>query len=297
VESYRPYSSYKPSGKGWLGEIPEHWEVKRLKYASIRSAIYGANEPSDSYIDEGVRFIRTTDIDDFGILNPSNPVYVDNKNLKDYILNDGDFLFSRSGTIGRTFVFNSDLHDVCAYAGYLVKFVLGKHLLSQFLFYFSKTIQFKDWLSFSVIQSTIGNINGQKYANMPIIIPPLPEQQSIAAFLDRETTKIDDLTSKYQRLIELLQEKRTALITKAVTRGLDPNVSFKNSGDKWLGNIPSHWKLKRVREIGILKGGSGFPDDEQGLQDEEIPFYKVSDMNLHGNETFLIVANNYISKG
>lgn len=79
--------------------------------------------------------------------------------------------------------------------------------------------------------------------------PPLDEQRAIASFLDRETAKIDGLVAKKERLIELLQEKRTALITRAVTQGLDPNVPMKDSGVEWLGNIPAHWEVKRVRHL------------------------------------------------
>ena len=81
---------------------------------------------------------------------------------------------------------------------------------------------------------------------IPIQLPPLPEQIAIAAFLDRETARIDALVSKKERLIELLQEKRTALITRAVTRGLDPEAPMKDSGVEWLGEIPAHWEIAPV---------------------------------------------------
>ncbi len=114
--------------------------------------------------------------------------------------------------------------------------------------------------------------------------PSRREQRAIAAFLDRETARIDALVAKKERLIELLQEKRTALITRAVTKGLDPNVPMKGSGVEWLGEIPAHWDVVPLKRIGELQAGAGFPESDQGIATEEIPFFKVGDMGAPGNE-------------
>jgi len=267
MNQYKPYLEYKSSCVEWLGEIPSHWGVKKLKQASKKSALYGANEPSDSYSLDGIRFLRTTDIDDSGKLNHTSSVYLDQELVKEYLLADGDILFSRSGTLGRTYVHNAKLYGSCAYAGYLVRFVLKNYLLPKYVFYYSKTNQYYDWLNLSIIQSTIGNVNGQKYANMPIIIPPLPEQRGIAAFLDRQTAKIDALIEKYQRLIQLLQEKRAALITHAVTHGLATNVPLKDSGVEWLGKIPDHWKIKKQKYLARFNYGDSLSDVNRELGD------------------------------
>ena len=91
-------------------------------------------------------------------------------------------------------------------------------------------------------------IRMDQWRSLVVPLPPYPEQKAITAFLDRETAKIDALMARKERLIELLQEKRTALITRAVTRGLDPNVPMKNSGVEWLGEIPTHWVVKTAQE-------------------------------------------------
>ena len=116
-----------------------------------------------------------------------------------------------------------------------------------------------------------------------LAFPPLPEQHAIAAFLDRETAKIDALVAKKERLIELLQEKRTALISRAVTKGLDLDVPMKDSGVDWLGEIPAHWDVKRLKHLGELQAGAGFPDNEQGNLTQEYPFFKVGDMGRTAN--------------
>ena len=244
---YKPYPEYRDSGVEWLGRIPGHWEVKKLKYLCNKSAVYGANESSNSYSESGIRFLRTSDIDDNGDLIDDNPIHVDPSSVQDYRLTDGDLLLSRSGTIGRSFVYDRGRHGECAYAGYLVRFVPNEKLVPRFAFYFTKSSSFQDWLHVSVIQSTIGNVNGQKYANMLMPTSEVAEQQAIVEFLDRETSRIDELVAKKQRLIDLLQEQRTALITCAVTNGLDSDATMKDSGVEWLGEIPAHWDINRFK--------------------------------------------------
>ena len=114
-EGYKPYSAYKPSGDQWLGDIPRHWEILRLKHVSTRYGLYGANVPASFYVADGVRFVRTTDISDYGQLT-SDGVFVPGELVQDYVLDDGDILLSRSGTVGRSFLYKQDLHGPCAYA-------------------------------------------------------------------------------------------------------------------------------------------------------------------------------------
>ncbi|MCB0185336.1 MAG: restriction endonuclease subunit S, partial [Caldilineaceae bacterium] len=175
---WRAYSEYKASGIEWLREVPQHWVVGPLKFFCSESAIYGANESANNYSDAGVRFVRTSDIDDYGHLKNDGGVYLNESSVFDYLLQDGDLLLSRSGTIGRSFVYREDTHGKAAYAGYLVCFRLNRYLDPRFAFYFTKSVVFQDWLAVSVITSTIGNINGHKYANMPLPKPPLPEQRA-----------------------------------------------------------------------------------------------------------------------
>lgn len=205
----------------WLGDVPSHWTVARLKQVCCESALYGANESAESYADDGVRFLRTTDIDDNGGLRTEGAVYLDRALVGEYILKNGDLLISRSGTLGRSFIYNAQRHGECAYAGYLVRFVLDRDMEPRFAFYFTKSRHFADWLSISVIQSTIGNVNGQKYANMPLPVPPLDEQRGIVAYLDRETSRLGELIGKVREHIGALREHRTALISAAVTGKID----------------------------------------------------------------------------
>ena len=240
------YAEYARSSVSHLGALPSHWRVLPLKRQCLRSALYGANETADAYVDDGVRFLRTTDITDDGRVAGEGAVYVTDEAAADYLLNDGDLLLSRSGTLGRSLCFETRKHGTCAYAGYLVRFVPGPQLVPRYAFWFTKSLPFADWLRVSVIQSTIGNVNGQKFANMQMSAPPSNEQHVIADFLDRETEKIDALVAKKQRLIDLLEEKRGALISHAVTKGVDPDVPMKDSGWSLVGDVPRHWHTPRL---------------------------------------------------
>jgi type I restriction enzyme S subunit len=258
------YERTKPSCVEWLGDVPEHWTVVPFKHCCRRFAIYGANMSSDDYVPDGVRFLRTTDIDELGQLQPEG-VFIEPEQAREYLLKNEDILLSRSGTLGRAFVYRSEIHPACAYAGYLVRFVPNARLNARFLFHFTKSIAFTDWLQTQIIASTIGNVNGQKYAQCPLPLPEREEQDSIAAFLDRETGRVDRLVMKKLEIIERLKEKRSALISRTVTRGLPPSAAhaagvpgcprLKSSGLDWLGDIPAHWEVRKFsREVAIAEG-------------------------------------------
>jgi type I restriction enzyme, S subunit len=166
------YDSYKDSGVEWIGEIPNSWSKSKFKYLTTKNVQYGVNSSSDNYTDDGIRFIRTTDIDDFGNLKPGGVFVsqneIDESQITDYL----DFLVSRSGTLGRTYLHKLD--EQMTYGGYLVRFNFGKLITSKFLQYYCYSTNFWDWISLNTIVSTIGNVNGQKYNNMDVPSHPSP---------------------------------------------------------------------------------------------------------------------------
>ena len=233
------YPEYKEGGPEWIGEIPSHWKQSRFKYESLVPVQYGLNISPDFYIKQGIRFIRTTDITDDGKLIDKG-VYLKEESVeKIYLTQPNDLLISRSGTLGKTYLHQSD--EKCTYGGYLVRFNFGCSVKSRFIFYFTKSRCFEHWIVLNTVQSTIGNVNGQKYANLKIPLPSFAEQTQIVNFLDRKTEQIDELIRIKARRVELLQEQRTALINQVVMKGLDPNVEMKPSGVKWIGEIPKDW--------------------------------------------------------
>ena len=217
-----PDAQLKPSGVEWLGDVPEGWEVKRLKRILAQPLQYGANESAE--IDDPTlpRFVRITDVHEDGTLRDdtfrSLPIHV----AEPYLLEDGDLLFARSGaTSGKTFLYRESW-GVCAYAGYLIRARIDQHkAVPSFVKYFTLSVNYWQWLSAIYIQATIQNVSAEKYADLQVPIPPLPEQRAIADFLDRETGKIDRLAAKVDEAIGRLQEYRAALITAAVTGKID----------------------------------------------------------------------------
>ena len=273
----RRYPEYKESGVEWIGEIPSHWRKSRLKYESLVPVQYGLNINSDLYVEQGMRFIRTTDITEDGELIDTG-VYLKAESVeKIYLTQPNDFLISRSGTLGRTYLHRSD--KKYTYGGYLVRFNFGCSVKSRFIFYFTRSQCFEHWITLNTVQSTIGNVNGQKYSNLEIPVPSFSEQHQIANFLDRKTGQIDELIRIKERRIELLHEQRTALINQAVTKGLAPNVEIKPSGVEWIGEIPKDWEaipIKHTLQIAkdsIRTGPFGSSLKSHEFQDKGIRVY------------------------
>jgi hypothetical protein len=248
IDELKCYPATKNSGVPWLGEVPAHWDIRPMETLCSQSALYGANVTATSYAHHGVRFLRTTDITEEGGLKPSG-VFLPADCVNDYLLKDGDILISRSGTIGRSFLYDATLHGSCAYAGYLVRFVPLSIVLPKYLFFFTKTHAFADFLKVMAVSSTIENVNGEKYANSPSPLPPLNEQRAIVRFLDYADRRIRRYIRAKQKLIKLLEEQKQAIIHRAVTRGLDPKVRLKPSGLPWLGDVPEHWDVARSKTL------------------------------------------------
>jgi type I restriction enzyme S subunit len=250
----RRYDSYKDSGVEWIGEIPSHWGKSKFKYLTIKDVQYGINSSSDNYSDGGIRFIRTTDISNNGELSEEG-VFINEEIVPQFQITEYlDFLISRSGTLGRTYLHLTN--EKMTYGGYLVRFNFSKLELSKFINFYCLSTPFWDWIELNTIVSTIGNVNGQKYSNLELPLPPFSEQQQIVSYLDTKTSLIDSLIEKTYRKIELLKENRTSLINEVVTKGLNPNVEMKDSGVEWIGEIPSGWEKKKIGYVSKLFTGN-----------------------------------------
>ena len=243
------YPSNRDSGIEWLGDIPQHWGLKRLKWVLTEPLKYGANEVAEFEDHAEPRYIRITDFGDDGKLRDDTFKSLSLKIAEDYFLKEGDVLFARSGaTVGKTFQFKNYSGKAC-FAGYLIKASPNENeVLSDFLYAFTKSNAYDNWKNSIFSQATIQNIGADKFEVLPVTVPPLPEQQAIAAYLDGKTHKIELLIEKKKRFIELLKEQRTAIINQAVTRGIDPNVKLKDSGIEWIGEIPERWSV-----VGLTK--------------------------------------------
>ena len=164
-----------------------------------------------------------------------------------YILEDGDILFARSGaSVGKTF-FYENKYGCSAFAGYLIKASVNKaKVFAKYIYYNTLGNNYEEWKSRSFIQATIQNIGADKYNTYIVPIPPLEEQKSIAAYLDKKTEQVNGLVAAKQKQIELLKEYKQSLIANAVTKGINPKVKMKDSGINWIGKVPEHWEIDKL---------------------------------------------------
>ena len=243
---YKPYPVYKPSGVEWLGEVPAHWEVKRLKYSAPLRNDKVANKPEDA------AYVGLENIEPWTgeLLLDHQPDSVDSTVVT---FAPGDVLFGKL----RPYLAKVAHPD---FEGTATSEVLVMRPLEEcsqsYLAYCLLNAPYIRWIDTLTYGAKMPRVSPDEVACSSIPLPPLPEQQAIAAFLDRDTARIDALVAKKERLIELLQEKRTALITRAVTRGLEPEAPMKDSGVEWLGEMPAHWEVKRLKHF-VRKVGSG----------------------------------------
>ena len=250
---YKPYPAYKPSGVEWLGEIPAHWEVRRLKYlATVNDE--ALSEDTDP--DMEITYVDIGNVDSVaGITGTEDLVFENAPSRARRIVRQGDVIISTVRTYLRAIarIESADANLIVS-TGFAV--IRPRNLDDGFVAYALSSPYFVERIVAHSTGVSYPAINASELACLDIAFPPLPEQRAIAAFLDWETARIDELVERKQRLIALLQEKRTALITRAVTRGLDLGVQMKDSGVEWLAEIPKDWEVKRLKHM-VSKIGSG----------------------------------------
>lgn len=226
-----------------------------LKYFCDGPPVYGLNIPAERYVASGVRFLRTTDVGNDGRLAPDVAgVFLDGLDVpRDHILRDGDLLFSRSGTLGRSLLFQAQ-STPCTHAGYLVRFRLNESNYPPYLAYCAQSSLMQDAVGADASESTIGNFNAEKYANVQLPWWPTSTQQAIADYLDRETARIDALIAAKRRMVALLDERwQVVMHDAAAGRTTRRTGQRRVTSVPWLTDVPSHWrdghlKLARIRQ-------------------------------------------------
>ncbi len=208
----------KDSGVECIGKIPTTYSICKLKYLLKNPLKYGANESGIPYSDSLPRYIRITDITPDGNLKYTGKLSLSEESAKDYILEDGDILFARSGaTVGKTFIYYQS-YGRSAYAGYLIKASLNNKVSPKFIYYYTCSSLYEIWKNSIFIQSTIQNIGADRYANLPVPVPKtLQEQEEIADYLDAKCAEIDKLIAKKEQLVKELESYKKSLIYEVVT--------------------------------------------------------------------------------
>ena len=249
--SFPRYPSYKDSGVEWLGAVPEHWKTSRLK-DSLKE-LYSGGTPesgnSDYWADDEVESIPWVAIGDMTRApvvatteKRITPAGLASKRLR--VLPAGTLLYSMYASLGKVAVLGLPATINQAILG----IVPDPDKADQgFLRYWLNKIE--SHLELFSSSNTQDNLNAGKIRSFALLVPPLPEQTQIAAFLDRETAKIDALVAEQRRLMELLKEKRQTVISHAVTQGLNPHAPMKPSGIEWLGDVPAHWEVTPIGHL------------------------------------------------
>ena len=248
MSHYKPYPAYKDSGVEWLGKVPEHWSIRQLKsLARLTTGITPPTDNPDNYADDGFAWVRPEDLDELG--RPTLASKFLSETGKEYVrqISEESSLICCIGTIGKV--------------GYVDRAVSTNqqitsaefHTSGRFFFYTLRASS--QALDASAVGNVIRILNTDRLGSIAYPHPSTTECSLIAAHLDRETARIDALVEKKTRFIELLREKRQALITHAVTKGLDPNVKMKDSGVEWLGEVPEHWGVTTISRLFEIKAG------------------------------------------
>lgn len=272
ARSWKPYSEYRETGVHWLGKVPAHWDMRRLKTSLVRNdgGVWGED------IDlEGTIVLRSTEqaVDGKWTIDDPARRFLSSKERAAALLAEGDLVITKSSGsalhIGKTSLVNAKVAALsCCFSNFMQRLRCDSRSDPRFVHYLLNSPVGREQFDYGSNTTTgLANLNGGIIGNLRIAWPPLPEQWAIAAFLDRKTRQIDGLIEKKRRLIELLQEKRTALISHAVTRGLDPAAPMKPSGVEWLGDVPEHWEVKPVASLASPLVGFPFPSDGFSLDE------------------------------
>ena len=256
---YRRYTAYKDSEIEWLGKVPAHWEVRMLKHIGDLRAGAGFPDVEQGDTTQQIPFFKVGDMGAIGntheMLEWQHTVSQSTaRRLRAHVLPPETIVFAK---VGAALLLNRR------------RILVRPSCIDNNMMGFMPRICNPKWAVYWLSGLDLGglanpgavpSVNEGQMRETPVCVPPATEQRAIATFLDRETAKIDALVAKKGRLIELLQEKRSALITRAVTKGLDPDVPMQDSGVEWLGEIPVHWRIRKLKRwASLVQTGSTSP--------------------------------------
>jgi len=255
--SFPKYDRYKDSGVEWLGEVPKHWEIRAFRRALVSPLSNGIFKKKE-YFGNGILLINVFDIyqNDYTVkFENLDRVQCTPEEILTYQVLPEDLFFVRSslkqegiGVVAIAEAYSEPVVFEC----HLIKARPNSSCLhSRYSSYVFNSTEYRGKMIAMAKVTTMTTIDQESILSMLLLLPPLPEQRSIATFLDRETTKIDELIAEQRQLIDLLKEKRQAVISHAVTKGLNPDAPMKDSAIEWLGEVPEHWEVIPLGNLAI----------------------------------------------
>lgn len=274
------YETYKDSGIQWVGEIPSHWEIVKLRYTGTfeNGLTYSTG---DIVEDDGILVLRSSNIQNEHITF-DDCVYV-NSVPKELMVSKGDIIIcSRNGSsalIGKCAIIEDDVK--ASFGAFMMRYRANINNKFAFYLFLSAVANYRGLFSTSTInQLTMSIIN-----QMQVALPSDTEQKNIAAYLDRKVSQIDATIAENEQMLEDLKNYRSAIISEAVTKGLDKNVEMKDSGIEWMGRVPKHWNINKLKFFAdISTGTTPSTDNEEYWKEPTENWYTPSDFceeNVH----------------
>lgn len=267
---YKSYPEYKKSEIEWVGCIPITWKIKPTFSVFDPSAVKNVDGKEDTVLSLSYGNIIERDVEkNFGLLPESFNTY--------QIVNDGDLIL-------RLTDLQNDKKSLRVGRAKQRGIITSAYLKLQSTALIDSRFAYRLLHSYDTTKVFYGMGGGlrqsmkfEDFRRLPIVLPSIEEQQKIANFLDHETAKIDTVIAKQEKLIELLKEKRQAVISHAVTKGLNPDAPMKDSGVEWLGDVPEHWDVKKIKHFGVVIGGFAFKSTD--FTDSGYPVVKISNVS------------------
>ncbi|MFV0347623.1 MAG: restriction endonuclease subunit S [Halodesulfovibrio sp.] len=268
--SFPKYEEYKDSGVAWLGEVPNHWELAPLISIAIECNASNKGMVENNLLSLSYGRIVRKDINtNDGLLPESFETY--------QIIEVGDIVLRLTDLQNDQRSLRSGLVEERGIITSAYTAIRPLHANSVFIAYLLRAYDTQK-IFYSMGGGLRQSMKFSELRRLPMLLPPLPEQTAIATFLDRETAKIDELVAEQEKLIELLKEKRQAVISHAVTKGLNPDTPMKDSGIEWLGEVPEHWEVKRLKFAAHVQSGVAKGRDLGQAEIIEVPYLRVANV-------------------
>ncbi|WP_291104647.1 MULTISPECIES: restriction endonuclease subunit S [unclassified Dysgonomonas] len=255
----KKYDSYKDSGIEWIGDVPSCWKTKKIKHLCyVKARVGWKGLKSDEFLTEGFSYLVTGSDFNNGSVEWDACYHISKERYEEdpYIqLQDEDLLITKDGTIGKLAIVSGLDKPACLNSGIFVVRSTNKDFSTKFLFWILKSNSFTQFNALTSYGSTIQHLYQNVFVEFAFPFPTITEQSAIATFLDRKAAEVDELIANKKRLLLLYEEEKTAIINQTVTKGINPDVKMKDSGIDWLGEIPEHWELKRLKNIARVQTG------------------------------------------
>jgi len=273
----------KESGIDWIGQIPEEWEVIKVKFFTyMKGRIGWQGLKADEFIDEGPYLVTGTDFKN-GRVNWDTAYHISQKRYEqapEIQLKQGDLLVTKDGTVGKLALIDELPDSASLNSHLLVLRPLFNRYENHFLYYVLSSLEFKNYFQKVSIGSTMDSLSQEKMGEFIFALPNINEQNSISRYLDKKTAQLDKVKSLLEEQIQKLKDYRASLIYETVTKGLDKTVPMKDSGIDWIGQVPQGWDISKIKFTTQLNGRIGWQGLTSAEYKEEGP-YLITGTDFH----------------